>query len=430
MASAEALALRQPSIRSNERLEVYDDVVTQFAELVDGSMRTSFELKFSGGELYGHDGRNMDEVTRKSLKEAEAMAAANPNLAWELRRRQHEREEYILAKKMANGGLPNTMIIPSDFPPELMEADADFGGYNVGRKQTMNRVLTLNENGNVQMYVQSLDGSNRQGLEAFYKEFGMQAQPGELLGQRIHANLSQAERKNLIDRLTGIYDREMSAQFGGEWHAGRRPADYRNTYEFVCQQRDLVETCVDLKLRGQLTDPLMYDFAATMQERFKNDQGGNVVRLAPHQTTTNQANLAQEVALAGQSARSQGKVFSACGDTLNGEGDDSLEAKLGEAGFGNKADTKAWHGGKKHKNKMCNSCKEIKAEVGACHICEDCVKHPKKNLRTIQPKLDVNRAKAPDNKNGEHAKVVSLEEKRRAKEKKLAKEAVKHSTDL
>jgi hypothetical protein len=37
-----------------------------------------------------------------------------------------------------------------------------------------------------------------------------------------------------------------------------------------------------------------------------------------------------------------------------------------------------WHGGKIHHNKKCQSCKKVKLEVGACHICRDCVNNPRK----------------------------------------------------
>jgi hypothetical protein len=36
-----------------------------------------------------------------------------------------------------------------------------------------------------------------------------------------------------------------------------------------------------------------------------------------------------------------------------------------------------WHGGKIRKNSKCRSCEKVKSEVGACHICKDCVDNPK-----------------------------------------------------
>jgi hypothetical protein len=48
-----------------------------------------------------------------------------------------------------------------------------------------------------------------------------------------------------------------------------------------------------------------------------------------------------------------------------------------EEGDGVKSDDE-WHGGKKFYNAKCRSCKEVKAEIGACHICEDCVHNPAK----------------------------------------------------
>ncbi len=42
------------------------------------------------------------------------------------------------------------------------------------------------------------------------------------------------------------------------------------------------------------------------------------------------------------------------------------------------AESDDWHGGKIHRNKACRSCKVTKAEIGACHVCKDCVGKPAK----------------------------------------------------
>ena len=44
------------------------------------------------------------------------------------------------------------------------------------------------------MYSQSLDGSDRRALEALYAYLGREVQPGELLGQRIRADLPPDEQ--------------------------------------------------------------------------------------------------------------------------------------------------------------------------------------------------------------------------------------------
>ena len=128
----------------NHRL--YDDTTTWLAEALDGNMRTSFEFKFYGNELYGQDGGALGPIFTDSLESAKNLSA---NLSFELRRRKHEMDEYLAMIQMMNGFDFNTMVVVSDFPDELMNETTDVGGYNCQRKQTMLRVITKNEDGGV-----------------------------------------------------------------------------------------------------------------------------------------------------------------------------------------------------------------------------------------------------------------------------------------
>lgn len=368
----------QPDIYSKEKraAEARYDAITQLSELLDGSMLTSFELSFDGHELYGPDGRALGEVADKAAVDARRIVKQYPQLWFEVRRRSLESEEVTLARQMAKGELPNTMVIISDYPFELMDATEDLGGYNATRKQAMLRVLALQTNGNVQMYSQTLDRSDREGLEAIYEVFSEKPEAGELLGQRIHRDLSASDQETLVARLTGVYDRSMTAQYGGEWYAGRRPADYRNTYNFVLSQDDLVDECVRLRVSERLTDSVMYDMAATMQKRF-SDSRASVVSSMPRFASQNQALLYQEMFLAGQKARQAGQSFSACGATLRAGGlDESTENQLEQAGYGNKTseETKYTFDKKMH----CVVCQsppkkgDGKKMCGPCGICRNC----------------------------------------------------------
>lgn len=366
----EALAA-QPKIyeQSNEQLEAHYDATTQFSELLDGNMRTSFELYFDGNELYGQDGRAMQKITQDALADAKNIVKKNPEMWFEVRRRRLENDEIKLAHQMALKEIPNTMVIVSDFPKELKDSKEDIGGYNVTRKQAMLRILTLKPDGNIQLYSQSLDGSDRSSLEAIYEYFDQSVEDDEFLGQRVHVDLSPDDQSDLVDVLTGVYDRSMTAKYGGEWFAGRRPADYRNTYDFVCEQRDLVAECVQLRLRGQLNDSRMYDLAATMQNRFKHKQGSinNGIFMSSAVSTPPQL-LQMEIKLAGMEARSRGDKFSACGGTLRAENfDQSSESSMELAGYGNKKEEDKFgsltfkcqkgHENTRPRNKLIERCK-------------------------------------------------------------------------
>ncbi|MEK7599589.1 MAG: hypothetical protein AAB462_00950 [Patescibacteria group bacterium] len=97
-----------------------------------------------------------------------------------------------------------------------------------------------------------------------------------------------------------------------------------------------------------------------------------------------------------------------------------------------------WHSGKIFRNTKCKSCDKTKKEVGACHICEDCVNNPtKREKKYNQYKADQKAKQANSNifllglNNNKPPKkladVISLAEKRRAKianERKAAKLAM------
>jgi hypothetical protein len=361
---SEALAFKPESTISERERQLRYDLETQFAELVNGNMRTDFELRFNGHDLVGEDGRGMEEITATACRDANELAKKDPNLWFEIRRRSLERDELFELIEMAQGKRPNTMVVVSDFPTELMQAKEDVGGYNVSRKQTMLRVLVRKPDGNVHMYSQSLDGSNRQALEAIYARFGIQPEPGELLGQRINVDIPWSEQSVLVDELMGVYDRSLSDQFGGDWHGGRRPADYRNTYEFVCGQQDLIAECIRLNKHGWLNDEVMYKMAATMQKRFET-YAEELGIVSPIMMNSNPRLLYQEIELAAAQARAAGMAFSACGATLRADGPDgSTENSLEQAGYGNKSED--------------GDCEFMSKECPLCHA---------KNVKTMVKKL-------------------------------------------
>lgn len=353
--------------------ELRYDLTTQFAEVVNGNMRTDFELFFDNQDLIGEDGRAMGEVSRIGIEDAKKIAKESPKLKFEVRRRGCEEDERGELIEMCQGERPNTMVVVSDFPAELMEEKEDIGGYNVRRKQTMLRVLIRKPNGNIHMYSQSLDGSNRQALEAIYNHFGVEPEPGELLGQRLNIDLPWEQQTTLVDELTGVYDRSLTEQFEGEWYAGRMPADYSNTYDFVCKQNDLIDECVRLDNLGWLNDQAMWKIAATMQKRFQN-RGKPLVSINSDPGLLDPNYLYREIEMAANRAESLGLIFSACGVTLTVNGiDGSTENKLEQAGYGNKDDKCEFT------SKQCPECgkKDVKTiaktlDDGSRHVSGSC----------------------------------------------------------
>lgn len=285
----------------------YYDTVTWLAEVLPGSMRTPVEYIFDGCELYANDGSGLGKIFHDSIERAKDLPG------YELRRRYIEQQEYFDMVGIMKGDLPNTMVVISDFPPELMQADKDVGGYNVSRKQTMLRVI--NKTGHhLKMYSQSLDLSDRSALENIYMYLGFFPAGGELLGQRMHLELDNKRQQSLIDELTNVYDSSLEARYGDNWHAGIRNARQVNTYDFVCQQSDLINAYLSNTSNFTGGDS-EYNLAAAMRERFVGESARPKIEFGFASPVANILAY-QEMVQAGQKASARGEEFSACGVSL------------------------------------------------------------------------------------------------------------------
>lgn len=357
----------------NPEIRHKNDAETWLAEVLDGTMRTPFEYSFDGYELYAEDGSAMGAVFQKSEEDAPRIAKANPRLGFEMRRRRLESEEYADMLAMARGELPNTMIVVSDFPPEMMTETKSIGGYNVDRKQTMLRVITW-DGKKITMQSQSLDLSNRLGLESLYDAVGCEVTEGELLGQRMHVDVTPENQPFVIDQLVGVYDRALELQYGGEWYAGRSGSDRQNTYDFVRCNQDIVQRAAELFAQGIYNSAKLYDCAATLKRRLIKLRNGEAVQMVyaaiDHADHAAQQRLHQEMQYAGTESRMAGDTFDGCGVSVSGVAD-----QLNESGYGNKSNE---DGDCDFTSKQCPKCNErnvrtiVRKRNGKKHISGSC----------------------------------------------------------
>jgi hypothetical protein len=370
--------------RFSPELRYEADIVTWAAEALNGSMRTPTEYRFdnTNQELLAEDGSILDKIFQDSIVHAKEMVRTNPQLRFELRRREIELDEYNDMIGMMNGILPNTMVVVSDFPPELMSSTTSVGGYNVDRKQTFLRVITRKNDGRMQMFSQTLDGSNRKALEAIYTSQGLHAEDGELLGQRIHLGLDDNQQKTLIDELTSVYDENMRLQTGLAHYAGiaGNSRNIMNTYDFVCLQKDVVALAVNEMASGEF-ESKRYDTIALLAERFSNYKRGierpiQIGNMSSGGFALQQYSLATERLYYGQLARSSGKTFSGCGITMDVRNPSN---ELAEAGYGNKTED----GSEVYSFDSFQYCVDCQAPpdkddsrkwCGPCGLCRDCDK--------------------------------------------------------
>lgn len=388
MENKEVLTNGIEDLSSKERvLQNEKDIKTWLSETLDGNMYHEDTYNYAFSELWSGDGRAMGPVFDDALEDAYLNLGNRKNLEFEVRRRVLEKEEYDLMIKMAEGELPNTMVVVSDFPPELWNSDSDVGGYNVSRKQTMLRVVTRDYDGRITVRTQSLDGSDRESLEQIYKTCGREASPGELLGQRIHMDIAaEDDRENLVEELRITYDRNLSIKYGRQMYGGR---DYDvlaelGTSRFVEEQQDLIShiryNYNELDFDDFRDQKILGSLAATISERYERtvvQATEGYQKQSSVYENVRPINVESEIALAVHKAVLQGKTFSGCGASVSLDANKTeLENNLNSLGYGNKTDKESTYSF--NKLAYCRVCQAPPKEAapkkmcGPCNICREC----------------------------------------------------------
>lgn len=362
----------------NPEKRLYDDATTWLAEAIDGSMNSEFAYHFDGQELYAEDGSPLGKIFYDALEEADRLP---PNLYFEAERRQLEFEEYQQMLVVAQGDLPNTMVVISDFPNELADADQDIGGYNVTRRQAMLRVVSKRSDGSMKIQSQSLDGSDRQALEGLYRHLGAELpSEGGLLGQRVHLQMEgDTQQELLIDSLRNCYDSAMTAKTGKNYYAGIEGGSPLNTFEFVKQQTDIIDYYLGSVESIYDNQQLKYAVVSAINERFEKSiskvssgiHHGLYEPLAVHPDL-----LVEQVWQAAARASANNRVFSGCGGSISFGLDQSGGQELALLGYGNKTNEKQSYSFNKLQH--CVVCQappeegEQKKMCGPCGICRSC----------------------------------------------------------
>lgn len=374
MAVAAAEQLQTPIV-INQELQRVNDEATWLAEAIYGSMRSEFDFTFNGEDLVAEDGRELRPIFDAAITEAISLVKTSPNLLFELRRRIVEHDEYEEMIEMARGNGPNTMIVVSDYPQELMAYQDDIGGYNASRKQTMVRVITRDNGGVLKIKSQSLDHSDRQALEKIYETFGIVAQEGELLGQRIYLDLPESWQATVIDTVRDAYDSDLTMRKGGKRFAGIEIGEQHrteSTYDFVKKQQDILNWLTEnMQANPEKASQFRYNAAALIEERYRASTTQAIVN-GKH------VSIAIDVLAraAGASAEREGRTFSGCGMSLMSN--ENTIGELQDSGYGNKTESSESYSF--NKSMHCVVCQsppkkgDGKKLCGPCGICRSCDK--------------------------------------------------------
>jgi len=326
----------------NERLRLRNDTETFFAESLYGSMRTPLEYIYDpiANELRAEDGGWLGPIFDASINNMQKKVSADPEYEFELRRRIIEKEEYQDMLNLMDDERVNTMVVVSDFPKELVGKNGHFGGYDTERQQAYVRVMTRNGD-TLQMFSQSLDGSDREGLEKIYAYMGFTPHSGELLEQRMQVSLLPEHQEILIDSLQLVYDNHMQHKTGIKHYAGIPIGQTNNidTYAFVKTQKDIIGLAITLSENNALTPQKQYDMLALLRERFESKKAETTAVVFEDYAFDSigkaaiiYAQLSEQSQQAGARAKTEGRTFSACGITLRSQ-ETSAEDGLKNAGY-------------------------------------------------------------------------------------------------
>lgn len=274
---------------NNQRMVI--DELTEASEKLAMVMHNPFEFEMKDdGELYAEDGSNLGEVLRKSVLVAEEIVQTNPQFITELIRRRIELQEYDDQRRLALGsdGEPDVMVVLSPIPDAVIYGGADLGAYDIQRKKTLVRIFQRTEEG-IRSTSISLDGTDRQGLQAIARQFGQSitddAGSEDILAMRLWGYASVLH--DPIKTVRRRYDEQLERQLGGRWYGGRQDGEVMDALSFIVKQNDIVTAHMrrleqipehDVRARKDAR----FDFAAALDDRRHGitNAGSGVIDLA------------------------------------------------------------------------------------------------------------------------------------------------------
>ena len=221
---------------------------------------------------------------------------------------------------------------------------------------------------------------------------------------------------NGVIDLVKLYDDCAGDTFFGE----NKPKQDYLKYQQQCQERvegyaprvqeitgqliaraDEIKTPIDaVRLLDKLSDRAMAKLA-TYDKSINPRVFGNAAAIHIEQARIHLEQGNSELAVQSTKNAQAVSVSRSCPSGLLGD----RSSKSSEVSDSSEPNKETWHGGKKYYNSKCHSCKRIRAEVGACHICRDCVHKPAK----MQRAYDKDRSEAKDrSKSKTMAQVISM----------------------
>lgn len=349
---------RQRQERDKVRFEAYQEwqrteEITDQSERLAAPMENQFEYSLGNdGHLYSEYGDMLLEVLQGGLVNAEAAARLQPDVGFEVERRNHELDELLAVEALAGSpdNTPTSVVILSPIPDAVRNKTTAIRGYDSKRQKLMVRIWERSSQG-VSSLSMSLDKSDHKAIQAAVSSLGYDLADDttgseEILAMRFFSN---TPLKELRDNVRTAYDDSLASTNGGKWFAGRQFDSVLNARTFINTQPDLISSHMQavahiqslglgLEDKNELLEEARFGLAAALDDRLHS-------RLV--------ASIADSSAL----ASAEGRSFDRECPTFTA----STRDQLGALGF--QADV--WRQG------TCRVCL-AGGSVGSCSVCKSC----------------------------------------------------------
>jgi|GEM_PF-2366450 len=341
-------------------------------EQVRSVIDTHYPIEAVDGKLVAEDGEAIENMLERALVADKKLAAEDEFFApFLVKQTQSEIDELHEWEAMVRGETDyNTVITFSGYREEHDDGtkEAHNNLKRAGQKPYWRRGMfrvAHAQDGQVHVFNYSIDNCSA-GLmaEVARRELGYEFQVNDstgMLGERIHQQVNDDSWRLIAPRLVAAGDKILGEKYGGVWKHGYKPTDgVRRAQAFVESQTQIVDSLIDIDQQLATKHPTFEAYCSAFEAELYNCMALLEKRLDKGREREPIVDYGAASSGAGSVARSEGKVYDACGLVINGG-----QAKQAASA----ADKTGLESLKRLENKKIN-----------CIACKKEVKIPKKDL--------------------------------------------------
>ncbi len=333
---------------------------------------THYLIEMVDGQLVADDSEPIEDMLGRALEADTILAGQDEFFAGILPERPcHELDELHEWEAMARGETGyNTVITLSPYSEEyddgLEETHRKLmrAGQKPYWQRGMFRVAHVRD-GKIHIFNYSIDSSS---VELMAKaaerelDYKFEAKNStEMLGERIHRQIDDDSWRFIAPGLVAEADNILAEKHGGVWRHGYSPIDgVRRAQAFVESQTQIVDSLIGIDEKLALECPTFETYCAAFELELYNCLALLEKRLELGHETIPIVDYEAASSGAGSTARSEGKVYDACGVIISGAQAEHAASVADKTGF--------------------ESLKRLENKKIPCYACKKDVVVPKKDL--------------------------------------------------